>query len=123
MSEVTELQADTWDDEVAKAEGPVVVDFWHQMCGWCLKLAPEYEKLPQHFKGVKFGKMNILDSAENRRIAVEHGVMGTPTIKVFCKGRSVGEMVGFKTSDRLVDELREVLAGSEDCLKQSTPLE
>jgi thioredoxin 1 len=81
MSEVTELQADTWDDEVAKAEGPVVVDFWHQMCGWCLKLAPEYEKLPQHFEDVKFGKMNVLDSVENRRIAMDHGVMGTPTIK------------------------------------------
>lgn len=123
MSKVKELQADDWESEVLNAEGPVVVDFWHDRCGWCLKLNPVYAQLPERFEEVKFAKMNILESEENRRIAMENGVMGTPTIKVFCDGRNVGEVVGFKPLRKLVKDLGEIFAEKEDCLKQSTPLE
>jgi thioredoxin 1 len=123
VSEVIELHADEWDDEVKNVEGPVVVDFWHPMCGWCQKLTPEYEKLPPHFENVKFAKMNILDNVDNRKIAIESGVMGTPTIKVFCNGRSIGEIVGFRPLKRLVNELNTIFEKRDDCLDQSTPLE
>ncbi len=123
MSKIIDLQAENWDEEVLKNEAPVVVDFWHHMCGWCLKLDPEFKRLPEAFENVKFAKMNILDSPENRKIAIESGVMGTPTIKVFCRGRIVGEIVGFKTSEMLMGGLNEILSQKEYCLEQSTPLE
>ena len=123
MSKVIELQADDWESEVLNAEGPVVVDFWHDKCGWCLKLNPVYAQLPERFEEVKFAKMNILESEENRRIAMENGVMGTPTIKVYCDGRNVGEVVGFRPLRRLVKDLGDIFAEKDDCLKQSTPLE
>ena len=123
MSKVIDLQAENWDEEVLKPEEPVVVDFWHHMCGWCLKLDPEFRRLPEAFENVKFAKMNILDSPENRRIAVESGVMGTPTIKVFCRGRIVGEIVGFRTTEMLVGDLNRILSQKEYCLEKSTPLE
>jgi thioredoxin 1 len=123
MPKVIELQADEWESEVMSVDGSVVVDFWHQMCGWCQKLNPIFAQLPEHFEKVKFAKMNILDSAENRHVAMDTGVLGTPTIKVFCKGRSIGEVVGFRPLDRLVKELGEILASKDDCLEQSTPLE
>ncbi len=120
---VKELQADDWESEVMKAESPVVVDFWHDMCGWCLKLNPIYEELPEHFKNTKFGKVNILTSVENRSIAIKHGVMGTPTIKVFCQGRDVGEIIGFRTQDELIKDIKDILAKRDDCLSHSSPLE
>jgi thioredoxin 1 len=123
MSKIIDLQAEDWDDEVLGNEAPVVVDFWHHMCGWCLKLDPEFKRLPEAFENVKFAKMNILDSPENRKIAIESGVMGTPTIKVFCQGRIVGEVVGFRTSEMLTGDLNEILSQKEYCLEQSTPLE
>ena len=123
MPKVLQLKADDWESEVSNAEGPVVVDFWHDRCGWCLKLNPIYAQLPEHFEEVKFAKMNILESEENRRIAMENGVMGTPTIKVFCDGRNVGEVVGFRPLRRLVKDLGDIFAEKDDCLKQSTPLE
>lgn len=122
MSKVMELQADEWESEVMSVEGPVVVDFWHHMCGWCQKLDPIFAQLPERFEKVKFAKMNVLDSAENRHIAMGNGVLGTPTIKVFCDGRSIGEVVGFRPLDRLVKELGEILASKDDCLEHSTPL-
>ena len=122
MSKVIELQAEAWDKEVKEAEGPVVVDFWHNMCGWCLKLNPIFDQLPEKLRDAKFAKMNVLDSAENRNRAMQHGVMGTPTIKVFCEGRDIGEIVGFRALDELVSELKDIFASREDCISQSTPL-
>lgn len=118
---VKELQADDWESEVMKAESPVVVDFWHDMCGWCLKLNPIYEELPEHFKNTKFGKVNILTSVENRSIAIKHGVMGTPTIKVFCQGRDIGEIIGFRNQDELIKDIKDILAKRDDCLSHSSP--
>lgn len=123
LSKVIELQAEAWDKEVKRVEGPVVVDFWHNMCGWCLKLNPIFEQLPEQLQDAKYAKMNILESTENRNLAMEHGVMGTPTIKVFCEGRDIGEIVGFRTLDKLVNELKAIFASREDCIAQSTPLE
>ena len=84
---------------------------------------PIFEQLPEHLGDAEYAKMNVLDSTENRNLAMEHGVMGTPTIKVFCEGRDIGEIVGFRTLDKLVSELMEILASREDCIAQSTPLE
>ena len=123
MSDVIELSSDTWDKEVLSSQSPVVIDFWHNMCGWCLKLNPIFDQMPEHFDDVKFAKMNVLESAENRNMALGVGVMGTPTIKVFCSGRDVGELVGFRTIEALKSELKDIIDKYEVCLKQSTPLE
>lgn len=122
MTEVEELQADQWENKVLKAKGPVVVDFWHPMCGWCLKLNPVFEQLPGKIENIKFAKINVLESAENRRIAMNYGVMGTPTMKIFCQGRAIGEVVGFRILVRLVEEISEILSRRDVCLSQSTPL-
>ena len=123
MSKVMDLQAEDWESEVLNAEGPVVVDFWHNMCGWCLKLNPVFAQLPDRFDMAKFVKVNILESTDNRRIAMDLGVMGTPTIKVFCQGRPIGEIVGFRSLDGLVKDLNGIFSRRDDCLGQSTPLE
>jgi len=79
-----EVQADAWEREVLRAEEPVVVDFWHPICGWCLTLNPVYEWLPERFgERVKLGKVNALGSPENQRLAIGLDILGTPTIKVF----------------------------------------
>ncbi len=106
-----------------KAEGPVVVDFWHHLCGWCNKLNPIFAQLPEAIPGAKFLKVNILESTENRKTAIDNGVMSTPTIKVFCEGRPIGELIGFKSHEKLVSELNEILNQKDSCLDQSTPLE
>lgn len=123
MSKVKDLQAEDWESEVLNAEGLVVVDFWHNMCGWCLKLNPVFTQLPGRFDRAKFVKVNVLESTDNRRIAMDLGVMGTPTIKVFCEGRPIGEIVGFRSLDGLVKDLNGIFSRRDDCLSQSTPLE
>ena len=123
MSKVVEVNAYTWEKEVQTVDGPVLVDFWHHMCGWCNKLTPIYEQLPEKFGDrVKFVKVNILQSSENRDLAVNLGVLGTPTMKLICEGRVVGEIVGFRPLERLVREIEDLLKKRDECLQQSTPL-
>ena len=122
MVEVLDLKAEQWEEEVLNSERPVVVDFWHQMCGWCLKLNPIYEELPRLIDDVKFVKMNILQSTANRKIAMDLGVLGTPTMKILCKGRVIGEIIGFRSLDSLAKEITEIISKKDDCLEKSTPL-
>ena len=124
MEKVKEIQADAWDSEVLESDKPVGVDFWHPMCGWCNKLNPIYEQLPETFGDrIKFVKVNILQSPENNKLAMNLGVLGTPTIKFFCDGRDVDEIVGFRPLNRLVNEIEEILKKKDECLEKSTPLE
>ena len=124
MSKVVEVDADTWEKEVLDTDRPVVVDFWHHMCGWCIKLNPVYEQLPERYGDrVKFVKLNILQSPENRELAITLGVLSTPTLKFLCDGRVVGEIVGYRPLERLVREIDEILGRRDECLRQSTPLE
>ena len=120
---VLEVTSSNWNIEVIESEKPVLVDFWHQMCSWCLKLNPIYDQLPEKFGGrIKFVKVNVLQNPETQRLAVSLGVFGTPTMKLMCKGRAVGEIVGYKPLDRLVNEIEDLLKKKDECLTSSTPI-
>ena len=117
MCEVLNIQAEEWNEVVLNSDYPVVVDFWHKMCGWCLKLNPVFAQLPEHFEGVKFVKLNVLERDENRVLAMNNGVLGTPIIKIFCSGREIGEIIGFRPLNKLIKNLKEILSEKDECLE------
>ena len=117
---IKNIDAVDWESEVVKQENPVVVDFWHDQCSWCLKLSPVLEGLAEEYPKAVFVKMNIYTSDENAHIANDFGVMGTPTLKVFCHGREIGEFVGFMQKEPLAKELESLLNRSTTCIKQSS---
>ncbi|HSN16387.1 MAG TPA: thioredoxin domain-containing protein, partial [Anaeromyxobacteraceae bacterium] len=79
--------------EVLRAGLPVVVDVWSPGCGPCRMLEPIVMDLATEYAGrVKVAELN---AAEAGRTAARHGVMGTPTILFFRKGREVERVVGF----------------------------
>ena len=119
---VKELNAEEWDSYLKNADKPVVVDFWHQQCIWCRRLAPIYEQLEKEYPSAIFAKLDILANEENNGVGQRYGIMGTPTIKVFCNGREGGEIVGFMEKQQLKAELDGILSRSDTCLKQSTPI-
>ena len=47
--------------------------------------------------------------------------MGVPTLKFFCSGRSIGEIVGYLPEDKLKAEFDKIIANYKTCLAQSTP--
>ncbi len=125
---VTDLNANNFEDFTSKKqEGLVVVDFWHEQCPWCVKLNPEFEKASSDQKildkKVTWTKFNILETPENRQIAMKLGVMSTPTIMFFCHGRPVGMTMGFQTSQQLHDAAARVVKQSEVCINKSSSID
>ena len=93
MSEgVAEVTTSTWDSEVIKAQGVVMIDFWAAWCGPCRIISPTIEELSKEYSGqIKVLKLN---TDENSDIASRYQVMGIPTIMFFKDGTKLDQIVG-----------------------------
>ena len=120
---VLDVTSNTWEKEILQSDVLVLVDFWHKRCGWCKMLEPIYNEVADEYKEkIKFARLNTLESQENQRVAVEYGVMGTPTLIFFCDGRSVGVTVGFQTKQGLKKLIEEMIDKHRECIEKSTEL-
>ena len=98
----------TFEEEVIKADSPVLVDFWAEWCGPCKMIAPIVEDLAAEFDGkVKFTK---LDVDTNPKTATSYGIRGIPTLLIFDGGRPVDSVVGAVTKSVLKKRLEEATA-------------
>ena len=89
MKHVTDT---SFDSDVLKAEGAVLVDFWAEWCGPCKQIAPALEELSQELGGkVTITKVNIDD---NPGTPGKYGVRGIPTLMIFKDGKPVATQVG-----------------------------
>jgi thioredoxin 1 len=122
VEQVVEIPASSFDKEVKGADKPVVVEFWIRSCSNCQKFKTIYERLPEIFGDkVKFLKMNMFLSLDNLKLAEGFGVEETPTLKLFCEGEEIGEIIGYMLLDKVVIEIEEILKREEHCFRQSTP--
>jgi thioredoxin 1 len=93
MSENTvAVTDDTFETDVLKAAGPVLVDFWAEWCGPCKMIAPALEEIGAEFAGrVTVAKVNI---DENPTVPNTYGVRGIPTLIMFKDGKPAATQVG-----------------------------
>ena len=55
----TQVSDTSFDSDVLKASGPVLVDFWAEWCGPCKMIAPALEEIGQKLEGkLKIAKIN-----------------------------------------------------------------
>lgn len=124
MSYVADIDAEDWEREVLKSDVLTVVDFWHERCPWCLLLNPVIEEVAREYGDrVKFVRLNVLRSSENRRLAIKYGVMGTPTIAFYCNGRYIGSIAGFIPKEDLKHIIEDIMSRYRECARKSTQLE
>ena len=89
----------SFDSEVLKANGPVVVDFWAEWCGPCRMIAPALEEIAGAMgEKVKIVKVNV---DENTGIATKYGIMSIPTLMIFKNGEMVARQVGAAPKQKL----------------------
>jgi thioredoxin 1 len=86
------VSATTWETEVGKANGLVLVDFWAVWCGPCQMVAPLVEELATEYDGKL--KVLKLNTDENPDIAGKYGIMSIPTLLFFRNGQPVEKVVG-----------------------------
>ncbi len=105
---VAQVNEASWQKEVLESPIPVIVDFWAPWCGPCKFLGPIFEELAGEYAGtVKFVKCN---TDESQKVAIQYGIMGIPTLKVFKAGAEVDSMSGAAPKDFLKEFLTKALA-------------
>lgn len=104
---VQELTGATFDEAVAGAEVPLVVDLWAEWCPPCHALAPVLDQIAaEHPADLRIAKVDIDAHPE---IARRFDVMSFPTLLVFDGGEVVQRLVGARGKGHLLAELADVL--------------
>jgi thioredoxin 1 len=89
----------TFDQDVLKAAGPVVVDFWAEWCGPCRMISPALEEISSSLGGkVKIVKLNV---DENPATTTKYGIMSIPTLMLFKGGQLASRQVGAAPKQKL----------------------
>ena len=98
---------DNFEQDVLKADVPVLADFWAEWCMPCVALAPTIDELADEFAGkVKVGKV---DTDANRTVASTYGISAIPTVMLFKGGEIVEKFVGLTSKKDFVDALNKVV--------------
>ena len=89
----------TFEADVLKATGPVVVDFWAEWCGPCRMIAPALEEISGSLGAkVKIVKLNV---DENPQVAAKYGIQSIPTLMIFKDGQMASRQVGAAPKQKL----------------------
>ena len=86
------LTESTFDTEVARHRGVLMVDFWAEWCAPCRAIAPALDELAKDSAGsVGLAKVNV---DENPALAARYGIRSIPTILFVKGGQVVDQVIG-----------------------------
>ncbi|MCG9093687.1 thioredoxin TrxA [Laribacter hongkongensis] len=89
----------SFEEEVLKAQGPVLVDYWAEWCGPCKMIAPILDEVAREYDGkLKVAKLNI---DQNEATPPKFGIRGIPTLMIFKDGNVVATKVGALAKSQL----------------------
>ncbi len=89
----------SFEEEVLKAQGPVLVDYWAEWCGPCKMIAPILDEIAAEYAGkLKVTKLNI---DENPATPPKFGIRGIPTLMLFVNGEVKATKVGALSKSQL----------------------
>ena len=107
---IVNLSTSTFDEQVLAADKPVLVDFWAEWCGPCLRVAPVLEEIAgEQAEQLTIAKVNVDDNPE---LAQRYHVMSIPTMLVFSGGEISKKLVGAMGKTQLLQELDEFLVST-----------
>ena len=100
MGENTKAVTDeTFETDVLKAPGAVLVDFWAEWCGPCKAIGPALEEIAGELAGkLTVAKVNVDDNPVTPN---NYAVRGIPTLILFKDGKPAATQVGAMPKSQL----------------------
>ena len=104
---VMEISESQFEQEVLKAEIPVLVDFWAPWCGPCKMLGPVLEEVAAaNDSRLKVVKVNV---DENPDLAQKYEVMGIPAMFLFKNGQVIDNFAGAMSKQVLTEKIEKYI--------------
>ena len=93
----------TFDAELARHPGIMLVDFWAEWCAPCRMVAPVLEELVTNSEGtLTLAKVNVDDSPG---LAARYGIRSIPTILFVKGGKVLDQVIGAVSKSQLKKKL------------------
>lgn len=98
------LTVETFNQEVMKSEGPVLVDFYATWCGPCKMMSPVIDELAEDLKGqAQVFKVDIDKAGE---LAQKYKIMSVPTFMIFKNGELKDQVLGAVPKKQLMEKVK-----------------
>lgn len=103
MTELAEVNDQTFAAEVLKSGLPVLVEFGAEWCQPCRQLEPILADIAGEWEGRL--RVVTLDIDANVDSTMRYGVMGVPALLLFVGGQAVEQWNGFQPKRKIVERL------------------
>jgi thioredoxin 1 len=102
-----ELTDANFEEIIAKADKPVVVDFWAEWCGPCRIVGPMINEIAEEFNDRAI--VGKLDVDNNPEVSRKYGIRNIPTVLFFKNGEVADKQVGAVPKSNFVKKLEALL--------------
>ena len=96
------ITATKYDELVARADKPVLLDFWAEWCGPCRMVSPVVEEIAASHPEIAVGKVNV---DEEPALAQAFRVQSIPMLVLLRDNAVVAAAVGAQSKEQLEQKL------------------
>lgn len=102
------ITTNSFENDVLRADKPVLVDFWAQWCPYCRRIAPAFDKVGEQYADTLIaGKINY---DEEPQLIQRFGIDTIPTLLLFKNGEVIGSIVAPGSKAAIEIFIQETLA-------------
>lgn len=104
MSNLKEINSQSFESDVLKAEKPVLVEFGAVWCQPCRILEPVLEELAKDWgETVTVAKLDVDEAAQ---ITMDYQVLSVPTMMLFKGGKIMERMTGYQPKEKIAGKIQ-----------------